>query len=170
MKRLIALFLFLALPLTVSGHGDEDHSGGKADENAEWETISEEIPQSILKGINSSYLKNIKPIFQSKCLDCHGNVESLPWYSNLPGAKQLIRDDISEAKEHMDMSNDFPFSGHGTPQNDLEALERSINENSMPPLRYKVMHWDSGLESDEKSVIKAWIKKSIHLINLKKEE
>ncbi|MCB0327088.1 MAG: heme-binding domain-containing protein, partial [Bdellovibrionales bacterium] len=106
-----------------------------------------------------------KSIFKQKCFNCHGIVDALPWYAKIPGPKQLIHQDIREAKEHMDMSEGFPFQGHGTPLDDLEAIERVLEENSMPPLRYKVMHWRSGVTSKEKAVIQEWIKKGRKILN-----
>ena len=76
----------------------------------------------------------MKPIFQKKCLACHGTGNTLPWYASIPGPKQLIQNDIKEAKKHMDMSQDFPFLGHGTPKDDLKALKKTIKKETMPPV------------------------------------
>lgn len=114
--------------------------------------------------INSAYLKTVKPIFLNKCFDCHSNETTYPWYHSLPVVKQFINDDIKEAKKHMDMSNDFPFQGHGNPPDDLNALAAAIDQNSMPPFRYRVLHWDSSLNSKEREVIFHWIKKSQKLL------
>ena len=35
----------------------------------------------------------------------------------------------------------------------------------MPPLRYRVLHWNSALTKDEKNLVEAWIVESIN--NLK---
>jgi len=93
----------------------------------------------------------------------------MPWYYVLPGVKQLINSDIEEAKEHMDMSADFPFSGHGSSKDDLEAITRSMKENNMPPLKYRIMHWSSTLSAEEQNIVKDWINKSIKLIKGEKK-
>ena len=147
-------------------HKDEKH---ETDEDG-WEVVSKKIPKETMELINSSYLKNVKPIFQKKCLNCHGTGNPLPWYSTIPGPKQLILYDIKEAKEHMDMTNDFPFSGHGTPSDDLKALAETVKEGSMPPFRYKIMHWRSSLNESDKKTINEWVEGSLKLINSKKEE
>ena len=67
---------------------------------------------------------------------------------------------MREAKKHMDMSNDFPFGGHGSPVDDLNALTKTIEKDDMPPMKYRVMHWDSKLTDDEIKVINNWIKES----------
>lgn len=158
--------LALLFPLIVFAHEGEKH---EVDDDG-WETISKKVPKETLESINALYLKNVKPIFQKKCLDCHGSGNPLPWYSNIPGPKQLILRDIKEAKRHMDMSNDFPFSGHGTPEDDLKALAKTVKEGSMPPFRYKIMHWSSSLSEDNKKAINEWVEDSLKLINPKEEE
>lgn len=75
--------------------------------------------------INESYIASVKPIFKNSCFDCHSSSTYYPWYSKVPGAKHLIESDISEAKEHLDMGADFPFKGHGSPKEDLEAIDTS---------------------------------------------
>lgn len=122
-----------------------------------------------MEKINAQYKKQVKKIFSIKCLACHGNDESyLPWYYALPVAKQLIDHDREEAKVHMDMSNDFPFGGHGIPQEDLAAIEQTIKKGDMPPLRYKLLHWNSGLTPEEIKIIRSWLDESLN--HLKKEE
>lgn len=110
-----------------------------------------------LEKINVQYVQNIKPLFQNKCFDCHSSQIKEPWYRNLPGAKQLIDHDVREAKEHLDLESDFPFKSHATPIEDLEAIEETVRENEMPPLRYKVMHPGSSLTDEEKQKIYQWV-------------
>ena len=124
-----------------------------------------ELKKEQLNKINSHYLKKIKPIFKDKCMDCHGSNHTLPWYAQIPGPKQIIQQDIDEAKEHIDMSFDFPFKGHGTPLEDLQAIDKSIQENTMPPLRYQLLHWNSSLSKDEKSILQEWILESLKTLH-----
>lgn len=88
----------------------------------------------------------------------------MPWYSRIPGPKQLIQWDIDKAKEHMDMTNEFPFKGHGGPVKDLKAIIKTVEKGNMPPLRYKVLHWDSSLEFDEVDLIKDWAQDGLKLL------
>lgn len=67
------------------------------------------------------------------------------------------------------MTNDFLFGGHGSAIDDLEALKRTVDEETMPPFRYKIMHWSSGLTEIEKNKIKDWIQNSIEKINNKEK-
>lgn len=121
--------------------------------------------QDRLTQVNESYVRDVKPIFSKKCMDCHSDQTRFPWYSSIPGAKQLIRRDIKEAKEHMDMSRDFPFAGHGEPVEDLNAIQETVVNDSMPPFRYKIMHWGSGLTEAEKKTVRDWIEKGLKILS-----
>lgn len=121
--------------------------------------------QERLQQINKNYVEAVKPIFQKSCFNCHSNQTVFPWYSQMPGAKQLISSDITEAKKHIDMANDFPFTGHGTPKEDLEAIAKSVTEKTMPPFRYKIMHWKSELTKQEQETVIEWTKNSLNLLS-----
>lgn len=151
MEKLIAVLLFISL--SSYAHQGEDHSKHKQ------EVV--ETSEAQLQLINESYQKDVFSIFKAKCMDCHGEPRKLPWYHALPFAKQIMNDDMNEAKKHLDIREGFPFKGHGTPKEDLEAIAETIKKNEMPPLRYKVMHWSSGVTENEKKIIQAWVEESL---------
>lgn len=148
----IISFLLLLLPLVPvnlnghEGHREEGNPPVAIPENKE-----------ALRQINASYLRDIKPIFERTCFDCHSGLTRYPWYYPIPGINTWIDGDTREAKRHIDMTNGFPFKGHGTPQKDFEAIEKVIEKDTMPPFRYKIMHWNSRLSEDDKRSILKWI-------------
>lgn len=148
--------LLLGLGIEALAHSGENHGSKK--EKPEIVSDSEE---QILLRINQDYIAQVKPIFQISCMNCHGSKTQYPWYHALPGAKQLIDYDIEESKVHLDMRNDFPFGGHGTPTQDLEAIKKAIDEKTMPPLRYRALHWSSALKPEEIKAVHTWIEKSL---------
>lgn len=169
MFKVFLIFSFFIFSCVVFGHGGEDHREPKASQKAKvhedgFEIISSGPSKETLAQINESYRKDVKSIISNKCLACHGINDSKPWYYSIPGAKQLMDYDMKEAKKHMDMSNDFPFAGHASPTDDLEALEKTIEKGSMPPFIYKMIHWKSSLTEKEIEIIKDWIHKSKKLI------
>lgn len=116
------------------------------------------------KDINEDYLKNIKPIFQAKCFNCHSNKVTYPFYYKIPGVKNMIDKDIKEAKKHIDFSNDFPFISHETPMNDIKSLQKIAQEGGMPPLKYILGHWDSKLSDKDNEELLEWTKKAIEVL------
>lgn len=143
---------------------DKSHSESSADhhESNHLESTKDSLKiEAALKKLSEEYLSKVKPIFLRSCIDCHGESDRLPWYASIPGPKQLINYDVTEAKAHLDMTKDFPFGGHGNPLEDLKAIKKSIEEDTMPPFRYKIMHWDSPFSREEKEIVFEWIDKGI---------
>lgn len=155
-KSIWFLPLLLSLTALVFAHENHDHKKSGSHEKVD-------APLT-LAAINSVYLQNIKPIFQKKCFDCHGGTTKFPWYYKIPGAKQLIDDDIEEAKEHMDMSKDFPFQGHGKPVEDLKEIAKVMRKNEMPPWRYWIIHWETRLTEEERRLILEWTDEGLELL------
>jgi hypothetical protein len=114
--------------------------------------------------INVEYKLSVKPIFAKSCLNCHGIQTDFPWYSKIPGIKFMIDHDISKAHVTIDMSKDYPFIGRGTPEEFLEAISDVIEDKSMPPWRYRIMHRDSALSQQERDVILKWAQQSKDLL------
>jgi len=166
MNRASLLLLGLCLTaLPLLAHKGKKHAPSERSA-AEEPARTAEAAQSRLERVNARYVKDVRPIFRKKCFDCHATAERLPWYSNIPGPKQLIQRDMREAKKHMDMRKDFPFLGHGTPLEDFDALEQILKDGSMPPLRFRIMHRGSALSREEKEVILNWINASRPLLTV----
>lgn len=160
-KRVLAVSLVMLYSAFLYAHKNHQHGSAATVEKAE--ERSEE--KQILEQINLNYEKNVKPIFQAKCMACHSSQTEYPFYYNWPIAKKVIDDDVAESKKHLDMTNGFPFAGHGTPAEDLEAIKRASAERSMPPFRYRIMHWGSGLTETEKKLIIDWTVQSLRALN-----
>jgi hypothetical protein len=168
-------FILIIIPLVLFSHVTEKHKN-KVQPLELVQKITKHLTENkqhtikdnlhLLRQINLSYQSGIKPIFEQKCSNCHGNQTYFPWYSIIPGVKQLIENDIAEAKKHLDMINDFPFGGHGTPFDDLKSLATTVLDDSMPPMMYKIAHEGSSLNNDEKLKILFWIDSSKKLLLL----
>ncbi|MFT5835545.1 MAG: hypothetical protein ACI9RG_000438 [Sulfurimonas sp.] len=163
LKTIFLILSLLVIPVSVFGHGDNKHIE-KTKVVAKTDITKDEELRQTHASINSNYIKNIKPIFEKKCFDCHGSVTTFPWYYKVPGVKQMMDYDIKEAKKHMDMSKDFPFISHDTTLKDLESLNSVSIKNEMPPLRYLLGHWDARLDKSEQEKIGTWTKDSIKQI------
>lgn len=140
------------------------HEGHSPKESKKQMVTDKEI-EARFEIINESYKKDVKPSFQRSCFDCHSQSPRLPWYHSLPLVRDLLESDMKEAKIHLDFSNDFPFKGHGSPMEDLKAIGETIEDKSMPPFRYKIMHWNSGLSEEERKTVLKWINESQAILN-----
>lgn len=122
---------------------------------------SKDVFEEIYKKINIDYKRQVESIFQAKCFNCHSLKTNYPWYYSLPGVKKIINDDIKEALGHMDMTGGFPFKGHETPIKDLEAVRKTIEDDTMSPWYYRPFHMASSVTDQEKVIILRWIDSSL---------
>lgn len=155
------LFILLSFPISTDAH--EKHHAKPLPMENKGEAISPHEGNQVWTTINNRYQKEIRPIFQRACFNCHSSETEYPWYYHVPGIKQFIDHDIREAKEHIDMSDNFPFKGHGNPEEDLEGIKQTILKNTMPPSYYMILHWESKLTEEEKQKIIRWIEESTKL-------
>lgn len=152
----IVVFIVCSNSVHALGHGDSfSHS----------EESTVEVSNDLAAKINEAYLRDVKPIFKKACFDCHSDYTVYPWYSKIPVISSIIEEDIEEAKEHLDFTNDYPFVGHSNPINDLDEIVEEIEAGNMPPLKYKIMHPDSWLSDEEKEAVINWAKKSMELLS-----
>lgn len=92
------------------------------------------------------------------CLDCHQQNPRKPFYEKLP----VIGDRLQTHKEHglnyfnlEAMLNSLKNNGVCS-EVEMAKLERSVLNNSMPLLEYKLAHWMSSLSGNEKAIILSW--------------
>ena len=171
MKRWKWYVVAVLIPFVFVACENEDHSeneGGKAigeqtynktveeEQNAEHEKLSK-----VFEEINDAYRLQVKNTIVKKCFNCHGIPEAMPWYYVVPGVKQLIESDMKEAKEYVDMSNDFPFKGRGGPVRHLEELKEVVQGDEMPPFIYRIGHPNSTFTDEEKKALVQWVDMSI---------
>ena len=163
-KTVVILFFNLALTLPTLAHKGHLHGApvAAAPQGTDPRTVEQASAERAAKLniIGTSYLSRVKPIFQKSCFDCHSNQPRYPSYYRIPGVKQLIDSDIAESKEHFNFSNDFPFDGHGTPEEDFKAIIDEISSGDMPPFRYRMMHPAEKLTDQDKKIILDWAQES----------
>lgn len=169
MKFIACLILMLTSHLDVLANdevkafkGEKDRPAEAVPEaanHAEMALIDNVNPlHNVLKEINAEYLQSIKPVFIAKCIMCHSSTAQVPWYGKIPPISFLVQKDIREGTEIMDMALDFPFKNNmdNGPVDDLELIIHVIDDNEMPPIQYKLIHWSSSLTKEEGHKIKQW--------------
>lgn len=153
--------------LRPSNHEQKIHhtSLTKTEEMDEIEREVYEEMKKVFNKINVDYRQTALPLFKKACFDCHSKYTDYPWYHNIPVIKQIIDRDIAEAMSHLDMSNGFPFYGHASAVEDLEAINNAVEKGSMPPFRYEILHPEAQLSDQERSTIKDWVIRSKRLLS-----
>ena len=82
------------------------------------------------------------------CFDCHSNLTSWPWYSNIAPVSWLVQRDVDGGRSELD------FSEWDTPQDvDAGDLVEAIRDGSMPPWYYTIPHRGAKLTSAEQAAL-----------------
>ena len=94
------------------------------------------------------------------CLDCHSPNAPLPFYGNLPIAKDWVHEDIHNGTRYINLEkvcNELE-KGNKISEVDLAKIEQSMINESMPVAKYTLVHWGTGFNQKEKSILAQWIK------------
>lgn len=110
--------------------------------------------------------KSSMEILNDKCADCHSGIKALPFYASIPVVGNMVAEDNKQGIRHYDFA-DASLKEPGLAQTNSEGspipiallnkLERVINNGSMPPLKYELVHWGASLSSSEKAILVKWI-------------
>jgi len=80
------------------------------------------------------------------CFDCHSNLTTWRWYSNVAPASWLVQGDVDGGRSQ------FNFSEWSKPQDvTIGDIADSIRGGSMPPWFYRFLHSNASLSSAEKA-------------------
>ena len=158
----------------AEAHGDETHAATAVSGTVLSATSLDSTAQALLSdfeaaldsvysGIAGTY-HGIHPILKNSCYDCHSDQTEYPWYHVIPGIGGMIDHDIEEAREHLDMSEGFPFGGHATQFKQLEEIKEEIEKDGMPMTWYRWMHWGTAIEGARRDSLFEWIDQSMERI------
>ena len=76
----------------------------------------------------------------------------------------MIDHDVKEGREELDMTDGFPFAGKLDPVHALEEIAEVLEEGEMPPMKYRILHWNAKPSDAEVDSIMAWVETSLMLI------
>ncbi len=79
------------------------------------------------------------------CFDCHSNLTTWPWYSNVAPLSWLIQRDVDSGRDELNFS-DWPRSGE-----EAEEVLEALLGDSMPPWYFTIMHPKAKLSRTEKA-------------------
>ncbi len=103
--------------------------------------------------------RQVSHILQAKCMDCHTpSMSRFPIYTQFPIARQIIDDDIAAASRSILIKPEHYSGEESFTPGMLAQIEWVVASHSMPPLRYKLMHWDAGLTDEDAEAVLSWIR------------
>jgi cytochrome c len=89
-----------------------------------------------------------KVVLVTKCADCHSSETRWPVYARIAPGSWLIERDIVRARERMDLSRweQMPVE---TQEVLMAKIVQEAKSGDMPPLQYRLLHWDAKLSEGE---------------------
>jgi hypothetical protein len=83
-------------------------------------------------------------VFQAACADCHTNDTDWPLYSYVAPMSWLVRRDVERGRDAMNLSlMDGDFG-------ELDDAADTVEDGSMPPRQYRLVHRDADLSDAER--------------------
>lgn len=108
-----------------------------------------------------------RELAQRACFDCHSNETVWPWYSNIAPVSWLIYNDVSEGREHYNLSEwdihpTLPEDeGEGEEhQHGSDVVEHVLLSGEMPPASYLLLHPEARLSEVERQKLIEGLAKS----------
>jgi cytochrome c len=98
--------------------------------------------------------ESTKRILVEKCANCHSYASSWPVYSNVAPVSWLTERDVVEGRDHFNLSR-WRELAPDRQETLAEEIVRQANRGSMPPLRYRMIHWNSSLNASDKAALSA---------------
>jgi cytochrome c peroxidase len=105
--------------------------------------------------------QNAIDLLERNCMDCHSEKAKLPFYAALPIAKDLIQKDVAAGLAEIDLVAELapPAPAKAPLETALAKIEYVMDQGTMPPTRYRLLHWNRGLSEGDHGEILAWIRK-----------
>lgn len=97
----------------------------------------------------------VRAILATKCAACHSVESPIPFYGRLAPASWLMERDIIHAREAINFDQWDAYSPV-LRQTVAAKIERDAKARVMPPLQYRVVHWDARLSEAEIQTLTAW--------------
>ena len=101
--------------------------------------------------------EQVKAILErSDCLVCHSQEPDLPFYSSFPVIGKMMDKYVSAGTRFLDLGAEI-----ADPDNFSEAtlskLDHAVSYNTMPLHSFRMIHWRSGFDKRERSLLASWI-------------
>ena len=111
---------------------------------------------TILAGANVN--PRVFQLLQRACQDCHSDRTHYPWYSYVAPVSFLIRSDVKEGREHLNLSR---WSEYSLPRKErcLSEIANQVKDRDMPLQKYTWIHREARLSDDEVNAIFQWTQK-----------
>ena len=102
--------------------------------------------------------KEVVELIQTSCYDCHSNLTTYPWYSNIAPVSWWLKGHIDNGRGKLNFSE---WDSYTLEESDTLKVKSAnmIEKKWMPILTYKIIHKESRLSDQQISLLIGWLKK-----------
>jgi hypothetical protein len=102
--------------------------------------------------------KEVAELMQASCYDCHSNLTTYPWYSNIAPVSWWLKGHIDNGRGKLNFSE---WDNYTREQGDTLKVKSAdmIEKKWMPILTYKIIHKESRLSDEQRALLIDWLKK-----------
>jgi hypothetical protein len=102
--------------------------------------------------------KEVAELMQASCYDCHSNLTTYPWYSNIAPVSWWLKGHIDNGRGKLNFSE---WDNYTPEQGDTLKVKSAdmIEKKWMPILTYKIIHKESRLSDEQRALLIDWLKK-----------
>jgi cytochrome c len=104
---------------------------------------------------NAQVPQGVRSILVEKCADCHSNQVRAPFYGHFAPVSWLMDRDIVEARKAMNLSLWDTYSADRQ-QTLVAKMVQEMKSREMPPLQYRVIHWNARITAADQSAFGQW--------------
>ena len=94
---------------------------------------------------------------QNDCLVCHDHEAEKPFYGSLPVVGTRLEGHMRRAARFTDLKTVLSQIER-IDEASLAKLDQAVSNGSMPILEYKLIHWGTGFNRAEKSLLAGWVR------------
>jgi len=102
--------------------------------------------------------KEVVELIQTSCYDCHSNLTTYPWYSNIAPVSWWLKGHIDNGRGKLNFSE---WDSYSLEESDTLKVKSAnmIEKKWMPILTYKIIHKESRLSDEQRALLIGWLKK-----------
>lgn len=97
----------------------------------------------------------VRGVLMEKCADCHSNQTHAPFYGHFAPVTWLMDRDIVEARKAMNLSLWDSYSSDRQ-QTLVAKMAQELKSREMPPLQYRVIHWNARITDADQRAFAQW--------------
>lgn len=115
--------------------------------------VSEKAGAPMLVGAHAP--ANVRAVIERSCLDCHSESTHFPWYSYIAPISWLVKNDVTQGREHLNLSrwNEYSLIRR---ERCLSEIANQIEDGGMPLASYTWIHRDAVLSPADIDAIFQW--------------